>query len=136
MAFQPYLTSGQFLSVFEPEFLRNINYAMKSNHQFGSGSYDIYNYSVSIGDFLRNPQYQVDITGFINITQVKNIPMVVSYPYFLQCPGTSYSKIRINGSSPSTFHKLAHPGSFMVEKLTGLTFNYSKNYQVIQISDF
>jgi hypothetical protein len=104
---------------------------MRGNKQIGSESFDLYNYTLDDDELGLSSKYHIYTPGFINLTQVRNIPMVASYPYFLGCPEETYDKVLINGTKVSEFQDGVIPGNFLVEKLTGFTLNYTKNYQVI-----
>lgn len=115
--------------MFDYDFYRNLDYVWRQDITFGPNHYDLYNYTLDSSEFDVSSEYLVDIQGYINISTVLNSPIVVSYPYFLGCPADSFSSLAINNTNPLLYQGSILPGYYLVEKTTGITVNYTKNYQ-------
>lgn len=91
---------------------------------------ELYYYTLDLSTMDQSETYNVNQDGYFNLTTVLQLPIVASLPYYNSVAPEDVVNIVINGSVPSVLGNTVNTNSFLVEKLTGVTVNYTRNYLV------
>jgi len=127
--FQSLLKEKEPITVYEDHYLRNIQYNFASTSEVGKKSYAFNTYNLDMSQFSVSEIFNNNWNGFMNLTSINYVPVLVSLPYFTGCEAESYSKVTFDGKSAADYQQAITPGNFTVESLTGTTVSSVKNYQ-------
>jgi hypothetical protein len=127
--FRSLLQEKEPVTLYEDKYLRNLQYNYASSYKYGKKSYEFNVYNLDMAQLSVNDIFYNNWNGYMNLTSINYVPVLVSLPYFKGSDAQSYTQVTFEGKAASDYQDSITSGNFTVESLTGVTVSSTKNYQ-------